>query len=157
MDDAKIVALSQGPYKQSKAVSPHREPLKALKLLLSDYQGYFEQLSARKELTIGSTDKALIRERFKALHQRIEEAEATPTPFVLKIMQEEAQRLTKATSSWLCQEEVLHPYRAQFLMDFGSRINTLSGILAARADLPNTANWLLPETKTSQANSSFIK
>ncbi|MBY0404434.1 MAG: family 10 glycosylhydrolase, partial [Cyanobacteria bacterium] len=52
LDDTKVGALGQGPYKEKRPMAPHRDPVKSATMLLQDFQGQFNKLATTKTLEV---------------------------------------------------------------------------------------------------------
>jgi uncharacterized lipoprotein YddW (UPF0748 family) len=150
LDDEKLRALGQGPYKVHKPVSPHRDPLRAMTLMLDDYEAIFAKLAAKGELyVLGRENIEAIRKSAAQLKAQVKQLDAswrTTRTFPAGAMEQVRQTFEQFVAEnqyWLDQERSAHAFRAYHFNGEIARMNQLLRYALANmsdAGVAQTAN-----------------
>ena len=158
LDAEKAGMLGTGPYKDHTTVPPHRDVVKSLQLILSDYGQKFGRLQSNGSLTAVSPPLV------QAIQTSLSQLGSTLTGVTLGVNTgasqvtrlQEAQKQLKAlkasSNTWTAQERFIHPYRAQYFEKNMLLLDNLLGYLIDRSNvyLPATAETAVaPSTDAS--------
>lgn len=157
LDDSKVTALADGPYKEKKTATPHKDPIQATLSIVGDYQDKFTRLLNNQELnTLVADDQTAIQQYLTGFQTAIGSLKNTaqnPNGDLQTAMTTAKANLTglsSQTEKWLKQEKTLHPYRAQY---FNELVLRLEQMLAYIGDNYSPAT-IKKETTAFQPNVS---
>lgn len=139
LDADKLEALANGPFKHHATLPPHRDTLRSLQALMTEYQQTFDRLASlpkANQLSIETQQAAPIREALKTFTETLTAIGPVKTvseipPFKLQAAQQQFKILQDTTHSWLQGDQANHALRAQY---FENKLTLLSELLGYLAD-----------------------
>ncbi len=140
LDQEKIDTLGQGPFKEQNSVTPHKDVVKSLQLILDDYRQKFTVLQGKGALSELPVDQLkAITEPMAQLNASLTALSAFKSPtsmpgFQLKQAEQQLQAFQAGTNVWLQSQQQQHPFRAQY---FNQRILLLTELLGYLNDKNN--------------------
>jgi uncharacterized lipoprotein YddW (UPF0748 family) len=120
LDAEKVEALGTGPFKESNSLPPHRDVVKSLQMILSDYEQKFNKL--RTEGVLNGVPAA----QSQALQDAVAQLSGTLKGMgdgksvtqissqKLQLARQQFLNLQSAHQTWTEQERTTHPFRAQY-------------------------------------------
>lgn len=136
LNDDKIDALGQGPYKYKRAIPPHQDPRKALVFILENYRGKFATLLDAGDLADLSPET--IEGIQASLHalldvtRRIDAAGGPVDAASLTRLQAENDQLAAHTAAWLERQRAAHPFRARHFDELLVRLDEMLSYITGR-------------------------
>lgn len=145
LDPEKINTLGNGPFKDRSTIPPHRDVVKSIKTMLSEYDQKFTLLQGKGALTMVSPPLVQgIQQGLDRLASVLNGIRPSDTVRVVQA-QQQFKALKSATQAWIAQERVTHPFRAQYFEKTMLMMDHLLGYLADRAGVtPTLADYHPP-------------
>lgn len=158
LDDTKLQALGKGPYKD-KPLPPHRDPLRAMSLILNDYESLFNVLASKGELyVLGPENIQSIRKSMNVLKTRVGNLEqslgttGTYSEASLEELRTAFLSFQQENQFWLDQEKSAHAFRAYH---FGADMARMNNLLNYALDKISAGG--LPTTAKIQQDNQISK
>ncbi len=118
LDKEKRELLGTGPFKDSGSLTPHRDVVKSVQVILGDYKQKFDKLQA--EGALGDVKIAKQTTAVRAALEQLSDSFQQMGPLgsnasdKLQQAQQQLMSLQAATSRWTDADKATHPYRAHY-------------------------------------------
>ncbi|MBY0451058.1 MAG: family 10 glycosylhydrolase [Cyanobacteria bacterium] len=127
LDDDKLRALKQGPYKVKPASAPHHEPLTGLAQLTDEFQHQLNLMILQGEMTqMKPSDIQVLQQTAQGLSTQIQSLSMqTQSIEAMRALQNQFWVLNQKTLDWLKREDATHPFRVQYFKQYLERLNRM--------------------------------
>ena len=156
LDAGKVEALKDGPYRERKTLTPHKDPLLAVKLLMDDFSTKYNALLQKNALPALNDEertalKTSLADVTKELEVQIAEKEnGTLTLAGVNGLRAKITALNGPIQLWFAQEHKEHPYRVAYFSEIVTRVDFLMEYLSDR-----TENTVAKTTPVPQGEEEF--
>lgn len=142
LDDTKVDALGNGPYKEKNILSPHKDPVHATLNITNDYKDKFNKLLRFQELNgMSGSQLAQIQQYLSAFQTSLDNLNniapgvssnvAIDPQISLQTAKTNLTALNQESNRWLTQEKATHPFRYQYFNELLLRLDQMVDYLSA--------------------------
>jgi len=147
LDESKIRALEDGPYKEKQTATPHKDPVYATITLIGDYRTKLDKLLINQELADVSPETVnSLKQSSNGFQSALQTLKSQPGDMNSKTLAKtNLDQLMKQTQLWLNIERTQHPYRTGYFNELVLRLDQMMAYLMDNKTLPKTEITTTPD------------